>query len=162
MTFQSTLIRRALVSSYGTMLHEQHNYCDTKHKLTRVGCAMAEAVSGQFTTVAARVLTCIKSRGICGGQSGTGAHFRRVLRFPLQILIPPTAPHSSAIIRCWYNRPIGGRRTEWTVSPHLKKILDQTFTNCLSSVKTYPPQSSKSRSFMYPHINVICMANSCV
>jgi hypothetical protein len=32
------------------------------------------------------------SCGICGGQSGTGAGFLRVLRFPLPILIPPTAP----------------------------------------------------------------------
>jgi hypothetical protein len=37
--------------------------------------------------------------------------------FPLPILIPPTAPHSSSIIRDWYNRPVGGRRTKWTQSP---------------------------------------------
>jgi hypothetical protein len=32
---------------------------------------------------------------ICGGQSGTRAGVLRVLRFPLPILIPLTAPHSS-------------------------------------------------------------------
>jgi hypothetical protein len=36
------------------------------------------------------------SCGICGGQSGTGAGFLRVLRFPLPIPIPLTAPHSSS------------------------------------------------------------------
>jgi hypothetical protein len=48
----------------------------------------------------------VRSCGICGGQSGTGAGFLAVLRFPLPILIPPSAPHSSSIIRGWYNRPI--------------------------------------------------------
>jgi hypothetical protein len=43
--------------------------------------------------------------------------FLLVLRFPLPILIPPTAPHSSSsIIRGWYNRQISGRRTKWTQS----------------------------------------------
>jgi hypothetical protein len=37
----------------------------------------------------------VRSCGICGRQSGTEAGFLRVLRFPLPILIPPTAPHSS-------------------------------------------------------------------
>jgi hypothetical protein len=55
------------------------------------------------------------SGGICGGQSGTGAGFLGVLRFPLPILIPQTTPHSSSsVIRGWYNRPISGRRTNWT------------------------------------------------
>jgi hypothetical protein len=39
----------------------------------------------------------------------------RALRFPLPILIPPNAPHSS-IIWGWYNRPNSGRRTKWTQS----------------------------------------------
>jgi hypothetical protein len=40
--------------------------------------------------VRARVWSC----GICGGQSGTGAGFLRVLRFPLPIFIPTIAPQS--------------------------------------------------------------------
>jgi hypothetical protein len=45
--------------------------------------------------------------GICVGQSGTGAGFLRVLRFPLPIFIPPTVPQSpSSIIWGWYNRPV--------------------------------------------------------
>jgi hypothetical protein len=36
--------------------------------------------------------------GIYGGQSGNGTGFLRVLRFPLPIVIPLTAPHSSSSI----------------------------------------------------------------
>jgi hypothetical protein len=64
----------------------------------------------RLPTAAVRVLSHVKSCGICGGQSGGGAGFLRVLRFPLPILIPPTAPHSSSINRGWYNRTISGRR----------------------------------------------------
>jgi hypothetical protein len=46
------------------------------------------------------------SCGICGGQSGAGAGFLRVLRFPLPIFIPPIPPQSpSSIIWGLYNRP---------------------------------------------------------
>jgi hypothetical protein len=69
--------------------------------------AMAQAVSRRLPTAAARVQAQVRSCGIRGGQSGTGTGLVRVLRFPLPILIPPTAPHSSSsIIRGWYNRPI--------------------------------------------------------
>jgi hypothetical protein len=57
-----------------------------------------------------RVRAQVKLRGICGGYSSTGAGFLRVLRYPLQILIILTAPHSSSIIRGWHNRPVSDGR----------------------------------------------------
>jgi hypothetical protein len=63
-----------------------HTYLDQ-------GRAISQAVSRRLHTAAARVRAQVKSRGICGGQSGNEAGFIRVLRFPLSILIPPTATH---------------------------------------------------------------------
>jgi hypothetical protein len=78
-----------------------------------------------FPTAVARVRAQVRSCGICGRQSSTGAGFLRVLRFPLSILIPPTAQHSSSIIRGWYNKPVSDRRTKWTQAhptPEIKKL----------------------------------------
>jgi hypothetical protein len=87
------------------------------------GRAISHAVSRRLPTAAARVPARVQSCGICSGQSGYGAGFLRVLRFPLPNLIPPIAPQSpSYIIRGWYKWPNSGRSTEWTQShPTLKK-----------------------------------------
>jgi hypothetical protein len=72
-----------------------------------MGRAIAQAVSRWFPTAAARVRARVWSCGICGGQSGSRAHFLRVLRFTLLIFVPPITPQSpSSIIWSSYNRPI--------------------------------------------------------
>jgi hypothetical protein len=57
--------------------------------------ALAQAVSRWFpTAAAARVRARVWQKGFCGGQSGIGAGFLRVLQFPLPIFIPPNSPSS--------------------------------------------------------------------
>jgi hypothetical protein len=60
-----------------------------------MGRAIAEAVSRWPPTAAARVQSKVWSSGICGGQSGAGAGFLRVLWFPLPF-IPPNSPSSQS------------------------------------------------------------------
>jgi hypothetical protein len=57
--------------------------------------AIADAVSRWLPTAEARVQFRIWSSGIYGGQSGAGAGFLRVLRFPLPF-IPPNSPSSQS------------------------------------------------------------------
>jgi hypothetical protein len=72
-------------------------YYAEDENLTRFLCrAIAQAVSRWLPTAAARVRAQVWSSGICGGQSGVGAGFLRVLRFPLPIFIPPNSPPSQS------------------------------------------------------------------
>jgi hypothetical protein len=81
------------------------------------GRTIDQVASCQLPTAVAQVQAQVRSRGVRVGQSGTGAGFLRVLRFPLPIIIPPTASHtSSSIIRGWYNRPNSGWHAKWTQS----------------------------------------------
>jgi hypothetical protein len=89
----------------------------------REGRVITQAVSRLLPTAAARVRSQLKSCEIYGGQGGAGVGFLRVLWFPLPILIPPTPPHPSSIVRGWYNRLISGRRAKWTQSHPTSRIL---------------------------------------
>jgi hypothetical protein len=55
--------------------------------------AVVQAVSRWRPTTAARVLVRAGMCGVCGGQSGTGAGFLRVLRFPLPVISPQFLHH---------------------------------------------------------------------
>jgi Ni,Fe-hydrogenase I cytochrome b subunit len=61
---------------------------------SNAGRAIAQAVSRRLPTAAARVQARVRSYAICGEESGTGAGFLQVLRFPLPIRIPQIAPQS--------------------------------------------------------------------
>jgi hypothetical protein len=63
------------------------------------GRAIAHAISRRLPTAAAWVRPQVRSCGIRGGRSGIGAGFLRVLRFPLPVLIPPTAGTIGKITR---------------------------------------------------------------
>jgi hypothetical protein len=54
-------------------------------------------IPGLVPTAAVCVRALVRWRGIYGGRSGTEASSLSVLRFPLPILIPPTAPHLVSI-----------------------------------------------------------------
>jgi hypothetical protein len=63
--------------------------------IVRMGEGRATAqtvISRRLPNVAARVRSQVSSCGICGGQSGIGTSFLRVLRFPLPIIIPLNGP----------------------------------------------------------------------
>jgi hypothetical protein len=65
--------------------------CLTIILMINVDCDIAQVVGRRIPTAAARVTSC----GICGGQSGIGAGFLRVLWFSL-LIIPLTTPQSSS------------------------------------------------------------------
>jgi hypothetical protein len=86
-----SFINMGLDSNYAQL---SHHGLQMESVTSRHGRAIAQAVSRWLPTAAARVQTRVWSSGICGGQSGAGAGFLRVLRFPLPIFIPPISPSS--------------------------------------------------------------------
>jgi hypothetical protein len=108
------------------------------------GRAKARAVSRRLTTTAARARTRVWSCEICGGQSGTGAGFLRVLRFPLPVRIPPATSQSSSVWG-WYSRRISGQRTKWAQSHPMRKIkLNRWSVLKLPGIKLYVNAFSNS------------------
>jgi hypothetical protein len=79
--------------------------------------AVAQAVSRWLPHAGGPDSPTDRACGVCGGQSGTGAGFLRVL------LANHHSTNFSTIIitKGWHNRPIGGRSAEWTqldFTPH--------------------------------------------
>jgi hypothetical protein len=98
-----------------------------------VGCAIAQAVSRRFPTVAARVQALVRSCGICDEQSGTGAGFLRVLQFPLPFLIPPTTPHSSSFGAGTIGQLVANVPSGLSLSPQPQELKKQLKTGFLYS-----------------------------
>jgi hypothetical protein len=69
---------------------QRYRTCDVWKYFRDYFISLAQAVSRWFPTATARVRVWTGC-GVCGGQSGIGAGFLRVLDFPLPI-IPPISP----------------------------------------------------------------------
>jgi hypothetical protein len=67
-------------------------FCRLVTLKSQLGRTVAEAVSRCLPTAAAWVRV-RAACGICGGQSGAGTGFLRLLRFPLPIIISPVSPY---------------------------------------------------------------------
>jgi hypothetical protein len=75
--------------THGTKLDLRKQYEEAS---TDYGCAVAQRLDAGFPPRRPG-FAYGQHVGVCGGQSGTGAGFLRVLRFPLPI-IPPISPLS--------------------------------------------------------------------
>jgi hypothetical protein len=97
-----------------------------------------------------------RSYEICSGQSGTGAGFLLVLRFSLPILNPPTVPHSSSIIRAWYNRPVSGRRNKWAPSHSTSR---HEKNNKLDEDEVHTPDGLPPEKKLQVSICIVCVGS---
>jgi hypothetical protein len=108
-----------------------HGNVETYHQVTP---QLTRLVAG-FLTAAPRVRTRVWPFRICVTQSGVGARFLWVLRFPLSIFIQPIDPQSpSSVSQSWYNRPVSVRSTKWTQSHrtgnNIKNLWSQSCGDC--------------------------------
>jgi hypothetical protein len=111
-----------------------------------LGRVIAQAVSRWLLTAAARVRARVTSCGICGGQSGTGAGFLRLLRFPLPIIPPITSQSISSIIWGWYNRPVVASLPSGLSLNPLRIIIQYNLGNPavhISDTSSYPASGAR-------------------
>jgi hypothetical protein len=100
------------------------------------------------SAAAAQVRAQVRPCGICGGLSATGVGFLRVLRFPLPIIIPPTASLSLSIVQGWCSRPVSGRCTKWTQSHPTQSNLKNIYI-ILSFIKRWTFGVNKIRDSVH-------------
>jgi hypothetical protein len=142
---QSTFVTLCGIPSF-KLIRIGQNVTERKEDLLLTlytGRAIAQAVMRRLPTAGALFCAQVRSCGVCGRQSGAGAGILRVLRFPLPILIPPTAPHSSSsLIRGWDIRPDSGQPTKWIQSHptnyilHKKELEQKLKQICISEIYT--------------------------
>jgi hypothetical protein len=82
------------------------------------GRAIAQAVSRWLPTAAVRGSSPGLVSGICGRESGAGAGFLRVLRFPLPIFIPPNSPLSQSLGAGTIGHSVAGVPSRPSSTPH--------------------------------------------
>jgi hypothetical protein len=84
---------------------------------------IVQAACHQLPTMVAWVQYQIRSCRICGGKSGTRAGFHPVLRFPLPVPIPATAPHSVTILPLTLHSLITNNTNYKNTQHHIPKDL---------------------------------------
>jgi hypothetical protein len=113
-----------LVDSVETAMNERWENFYTRQVTTSIIRAISQAVSRWLSTAAARVGARVWSCGGCGGQSGAGVGFIRVLRSPLPIFIPQLAAQSpSSVIWGWYNGPVVVAVPSWLSLTPLRNTI---------------------------------------
>jgi hypothetical protein len=89
-----------LVSYHSRLLNSATKHTVATFVARVTSCrTIAQPLSRRLPTAAARVRARVRPCGICGGQSGTGTGFLRVLRFPLPIHIPPIAIYRPGLVQ---------------------------------------------------------------
>jgi hypothetical protein len=101
-----------------------------------LGRAVAHTGSHRLPTAGSRVRARVKSCNVCGGQSGTGAGFLRVLRFVLPLIHPTNCSTIITIItQGWYSRPINGRSNSGLGSTPAPQINETTRVLVITGVQ---------------------------
>jgi hypothetical protein len=91
-----------------------------------------------------------------------GRLFSEYFCFPLPILIPPTAPHSSTyIIRGWYNRPNSGRLPKRLILAPLQETNKSTVADGSVEIRNEHNQNTNLGCYRYAQL-LSYLVQSCI